>query len=134
MSGGTTQNGTLANELTAALITRARALREQPLARRAAAWALEGEDEFAREVAAAREVELRRVIEALRTRHQLPRYLDLEAVVAIFSAGLSQLALQSASTAAIGYAGLDLRQESGWRRIERALAVLVNSLLATTGD
>ena len=124
--------GTLAADVTAALLAAARALRARPLARRSAAWALEGDDDFAKECAAARDEELRLLIETLRARHQLPRYLDLETVVALLSAASAHLALQADSPAGTAYAGLDLRQDATWRRIERTLAALINSLLSST--
>ena len=109
----------LALDLTAMLLAAARALRANPLARRAAAWSLESDDEFAREFVAARNEGTRRIVETLRTRYRLPPYVDLEALVAVLSAASMQLALQSG--AGSPFASLDLRRDADWRRAERAM-------------
>ena len=122
----------LGAELRDALLECARTLRAQPLARRAAAWSLESGDEFARDAASARDEELRLLIGALRERHVVPRYLDLDSAVALLSAALSHLAIQSASGAGGDYAGLDLRSDDDWRRVEKMVSAIVNSLTSAS--
>ncbi len=124
--------GSLAGDLTAMLLATARHLRAHPLSRRAAVWELGEHDEFAREFAAARDERTRAIIATLRARHQerLPRFVDLEAVVALLTAAVTQLALRSGAGST--FAGLDLRRAEDWRRVERALANSVHALLGGT--
>lgn len=117
----------LAADLTAMLIASGRELRAHPLARRAAAWQLTERDEFARELALAREAQGRAIAAALRARHRIPPFVDLEALIALFGAAITHLALQSGSGAAFG--GLELHREDGWSRAERALTRTVMALL-----
>lgn len=119
---------TLADDLTAMLLASGRALREHPLARRAAAWQLTERDEFARELSAAREAQARSMAAALRARHRIPPFLDLEALLALLSASITHLALHAGSGA---YGGLELRRDDDWSRAERALA---RTVLALLGD
>jgi AcrR family transcriptional regulator len=117
----------LAQDLTAMLLDSARELRSSPLARRAAAWSITESDEFAREIAAARGEHASAIAGALRDRHRLPPFVDLDAIVALLSAAMTHLAMHAAPAAS--FAGLELRRDEDWRRAERALANIVHTLL-----
>ena len=121
----------LADDLTAALLAHARALRAHPLARRAAAWQLVERDELARDAAAARDAQVRAIATALRSRHRIPRFVDLDAMIALLWAGVTHLALHGGGGAP--FAGLDLRREEEWSRAERALSRTIHALLGA-GD
>jgi hypothetical protein len=117
----------LAQDLTAMLLDSARELRSSPLARRAAAWSITESDEFAREIAAARGEHASAIAGALRDRHRLPPFVDLDAIVALLSAAMTHLAMHAAPAAS--FAGLELRRDEDWRRAERALTNIVHTLL-----
>ena len=121
----------LADDLTAILIAHARALRAHPLARRAAAWQLAERDELARDAAAARDAHVRAIATALRARHRIPPFVDLEAMIALLWAGVTHLAMHGGAGAP--FAGLDLRREEDWSRAERALSRTIHALLGA-GD
>jgi AcrR family transcriptional regulator len=121
---------TLAGDLTVMLLAVARDLRAQPLARRAALWQLAERDEFARDAAAARETHARAIAAALRGRHRLPPFVDLQAVIAVLLAAAVQLALQSGAGGA--FAGLKLHDGADWARAERALARTIQALLGAS--
>jgi AcrR family transcriptional regulator len=122
----------LAADLTKALLAAARALRAKPLARRASIWALSERDEITREIVAARDDGARALVAALRARHPVPRFVDLEGVVALLTAAMSHLALHGGAGA--GFAGIELRREEDWRRAERVLAGLVQAMLAVAEE
>ena len=124
-------SSSLGDDLAALLLATARALRAQPLARRAAAWQMTERDELARDAAAARDAHARAVAAALRARHRTPAFVDLEAIVALLFASITQLALHAGAGGT--YAGLELRREEDWLRAERALTRLVSALLGA-GD
>jgi len=117
----------LAQDLTAMLLDAARALRASPLARRAAAWSITESDDFAREIAAARGEHARAIAGALRDRHRLPPFVDLDAIVAVLAAAMTHLALHTAPGAS--FAGLEPRRDEDWHRAERALTNIVHALL-----
>jgi AcrR family transcriptional regulator len=117
----------LAADLTGMLLSAARDLRTNPLARRAAAWELMDSGELAREVAAARDDHAAAITAALRARYRLPPFVDLEALVALLTGAMIHLALQSGARST--FATLDLRRDEDWRRAERALAGAVHALL-----
>ena len=121
----------LADDLTTILIAHARALRAHPLARRAAAWQLVERDELARDAAAARDAHVRAIATALRARHRIPPFVDLEAMIALLWAGVTHLAMHGGAGAP--FAGLDLRREEDWSRAERALSRTIHALLGA-GD
>jgi AcrR family transcriptional regulator len=129
-AGAGAEHASLAGALAAAVIAAARALRANPLARRAASWALTEHDEFAREVAAARDEELRALASALRARYRVPPFADLDALIALLTAAMTHLALHAGGASANGFAWLELRRDDDWRRAERALTGAVNALLA----
>jgi AcrR family transcriptional regulator len=128
-AGGDTEGApaSLAQDLITMLLDAARDLRSSPLARRAAVWGLAGSDEFAREIAAARGEHAQAIAAALRTRHRLPPFVDLDAIVALLAAAVTHLALHAGPGAS--FAGLELRRDEDWRRAERALTNVVNALL-----
>lgn len=120
----------LAEDLIAILLANARALRAHPLARRAAAWQFTERDELARDAAAARDAHVRAIVTALRARHRVPAFVDLDAIVALHWAAITHLALHAGGGA---FAGLELRRDDDWARAERALARTINALLGA-GD
>jgi AcrR family transcriptional regulator len=83
------------------------------------------------------------IIAALRARHRVPPYVDLEAVLEILSAALTLLALRSARAAPTGRAQgreharagerstprLDPSTPEGWRRIEKTIGMMARALL-----
>ena len=117
----------LALDLSEMLLAAARALRTDPLARRAATWSLDSHDDFAREFATARDERARAIVATLRARYRLPPFVDLEALVALLSAASTHLALHSG--AGSPFASLDLRRDADWRRAERALLQTIQALL-----
>ena len=117
----------LALDLTEMLLAAARALRANPLARRAETWSLESHDDFARESAAVRDDRARAIVATLRARYRLPPFVDLEALVALLSAASTHLALHAGAGAP--FASLDLRRDTDWRRAERALLQTIQALL-----
>ena len=117
----------LAQDLTAMLLDSARELRSSPLARRAAAWSITESDEFAREIAAARGEHARAIAGALRERHRLPPFVDLNAIVALLAAAMTHFALHTGPGARSRDSSL--RREEEWRRAERALTNIVHALL-----
>ena len=117
----------IAADLTDMLLTAARHLRTNPLARRAAAWSLESSDEFAREFTIARDEGARAITATLRARYRLPPFVDLDALIVVLTAAATHLALHSGGAAP--YAALDLRRDTDWRRAERALLQTVQALL-----
>lgn len=117
---------TLADDLAAVLIANARALRTHTLARRAAAWQLIERDELARDAGAARDAHVRETAAALRARHRIPAFVDLEAIIALLWAGATHLALHAGGGSA--FAGLELRRDEDWNRAERALARTATAL------
>ena len=121
----------LADDLTVLLLAHARALRSHPLARRAAAWQLIERDELARESAAARDAQVRAIATALRARHRIPPFVDLDAIIALLWAAVTHLALHGGAGAP--FAGLDLRRDEDWSRAERALSRTIHALLGA-GD
>jgi len=117
----------LADDVAGLLLALARARRENPVARRAAAWQRAERDEFAREIAAARAAQLRAIAAALRARHRIPPFLDLDAILAVLAGAAVHAALQGAAPPAGGE--LDLRRSDDWLRAERALRRTVEALL-----
>lgn len=120
-------------DLTASLLASALALRSQPLPCRSAIWSLTEDDDFATQAASAREEQLRHLIDAMRDRHPIPRYLDLDAMIALLTAALTHLALQATNSGHPIYAGLDLSRDTDWRRLERILRTIVHSMTSTPG-
>ncbi len=120
-------DASLSRELTAMLLDAARELRASPLARRAVVWSLAENDELARDITAARAEHARAIVAALRERHRLPAFVDLDAIVALLAAAMTHLALHAAPGASVG--ALEPRRDDEWRRIERALTNIVSALL-----
>lgn len=114
-------------ELTAMLLDAARELRASPLARRAVVWSLSENDELAREIAAARAEHARAIVAALRERHRLPAFVDLDAIVALLAAAMTHSALHASPGTLAG--ALEPRRDDDWRRLERALTNIVSALL-----
>jgi AcrR family transcriptional regulator len=120
-------DASLSRELTAMLLDAARELRASPLARRAVVWSLSENDELAREIAAARAEHARAIVAALRERHRLPAFVDLDAIVALLAAAMTHLALHASPGTSAG--ALEPRRDDDWRRLERALTNIVSALL-----
>ncbi len=104
----------------------ARVARER-VARRAVVWSLSENNQLAREIAAARAEHARAIVAALRERHRLPAFIDLNAIVALLSAAMTHLALHAQPGASVG--ALEPRRDNEWHRLERALTNIVSALL-----
>jgi AcrR family transcriptional regulator len=102
-------------------------LRARPLAQQALAWELAERNALSDELAGVRAARHSEMLEVVRAGRRAPPYVDVPALMALLSAGLTYLALVSRSADA--FLGLDLQDEEGWRRIDKTLAVVVRALL-----
>lgn len=100
----------------------AQALRSRPETQAILVWELFERNELTDALATARE---RQGLRILGTLPSLP-HVDVPAVAAILSAGITQLVLRART--ADRYNGIDLRSDVGWARIESAGQWLVESL------
>ncbi|HKV50549.1 MAG TPA: helix-turn-helix domain-containing protein [Gemmatimonadaceae bacterium] len=115
--------------LAATLIEIARDIRARPLAQHAVAWEATGhaDHDTTKPITDGREAALSALGSALRDAHAIPPRLDLEAVGALVTAGITTLATRAAFD--VPYFGLDLGQDKDWRRVEKAAATILRALL-----
>lgn len=116
-------------ELAKSMIARfGQALRRRPMTQEIMRWELFEENELTDALAEYRErhsLELLKQIDA-------PPELDVPAIAAVLGAAQSYLILR-AKTAKV-YNGVDLRSEKGWKRIDRALGLLIERTLGQPSD
>lgn len=103
----------------------ARGLRRRAATRNILAWELVEQNPLAERTAEARERAGLRLLARLPA--NLAPGIDLPAVAAVLSAGLTYLVLRSRTAPA--WLGVSLRGEKGWRRLERAADTVVRALL-----
>lgn len=103
-----------------------RALRRRPLTLEIMAWELVEKNELTEELERFREQSILMVFsQGFPERSRLP---DLEAMAAIVGAAVSYLALRARDTR--WYTGVDLQDESGWRRLEQAFCELIAGVVS----
>lgn len=106
-----------------ALLEYARWLRRHPYALSLFRWELLESNELTAQLAACREDFAR----ALLARLSFDASIDLPALAAILAAGVTMLCLRTGAVST--FCGAPLQSEADWRRIEGALALLVDSVL-----
>jgi AcrR family transcriptional regulator len=104
-----------------------RGLRERPLTQEVARWELVERNPLTERLAALREAAGLEDLARLPERERLGE-LDVPALAALLSAGLTYLALRGKTAPA--FLGVSLRDEAGAARVERALSTLVDALAA----
>ncbi|HPC81855.1 MAG TPA: TetR family transcriptional regulator [Thermoanaerobaculaceae bacterium] len=91
-------------------------------------WELVEDNALTRRLADIREAEGLAELRGLGVGAELAERLDLPAMAAVLTAGLLHLALRARSAPA--WLGVGLRTDEGWARIERAVGLLVKSVLS----
>lgn len=127
----TSSESTLAEAIEGALERWSDAVREDPMTRAAEVAGLAGANPLADRLATRRDEESERMHEELRRRFSQPPFIDVPALVALLSAGLAHLELQSAGRG--HYRGLDVRSPEGRRRVEKTTSAILRALLES-GD
>jgi AcrR family transcriptional regulator len=125
LPGGPKLDGDPAAAAAALLARLARGLRKRPATLDVLAWELVEPNPLAERTAEARERSGMALLGRLGP--ELSPGVDLPAVAAVLSAGLTYLALRSRTAPA--WLGVPLQDEAGWRRLERAVEALVRALL-----
>ncbi len=103
-----------------------RELRNNPAAQEILKEELIRRDGLACETAEIREVQGKELIESLSIDASVIDVMDLTAVGALLSAGMTYLLLRSSTTGK--YLGMDLDSEKEWDRIEKAMEYIVNAV------
>lgn len=104
-----------------------RALRKRPMTQAVLRWELSASNKLVGKLAAVREEQGLRMLRRLQTGVKAGRGIDLPAVAAVLSAGITYLVLRS--TSGESWLGVSLQGEAGWRRLEAAIDWIVNGLL-----
>ncbi len=108
-----------------------RGLRDSPTAQELLLGELVSRNELSEASARKRERQGADLIEALVGAAPDARAVDVTAMAALLSAGLTFLMLRARTSEA--YLGIDISSEEGWGRIERAMEELVRSVLGADG-
>ncbi len=126
-------NSTDSADLSVALLTGyIRELRNSPAACELLLGELLERNELAEASATSRQQQGMELIHALQGASPETRKVDLPAIGALLSAGLTFLMLRSRNSEA--YLGIDIATEEGWTRIERGMETLVRSLFKGQKD
>jgi AcrR family transcriptional regulator len=142
-SGGHDGDLSLADAVESVVLEEWAALGGGALMLRAESAELAGDDSLGRAVGEQRLDCHAEIIAALRDRHRIPPYVDLEALLEILSAALTVFALRTAfspgGTSAqrgarsrqlkTGARPLDAATPEGWRRIEKTVGMIARALL-----
>jgi AcrR family transcriptional regulator len=102
------------------------AFRANPLVQKIAAWELSERSEHVSRLAAARSAALSRWIVTVRGQMIPPPATDAAAINAILIAGLQHIVLSAATSG--GFAGIQLRTDNDWKRIETASVAIVRAM------
>ena len=105
------------------------AFRANPLVQSIAAWELSERSDLVSRLAAARGAALSRWIMQVRGPLSPPQGVDAAAVNAIVIAGVQHIVLSAATSG--GFAGIALRDEDAWARIENAAVEIVRRVYET---
>lgn len=103
-----------------------RELRKNPAAQEILKEELIRRDGLACETAESREIQGKELIESLSIDTSVTDVMDLTAVGALLSAGMTYLLLRSSTTGK--YLGMDLNSEKEWDRIEKTMEYIVNAV------
>jgi AcrR family transcriptional regulator len=109
-----------------------RGLRARPLTQAILGWELTASNELTEKLAEVRERRGRELLERVPLDAKLRRELDVPAIAAVLSAGVTYLVLRSRTAPA--WLGVSLQDEAGWARIERALEAIVERTVGPTGS
>jgi len=122
-----------AADLSVALLTGyIRELRNSPAACELLLGELLERNELAEASATSRQQQGMELIQALQGASPEARKVDLPAIGALLSAGLTFLMLRSRNSEA--YLGIDIATEEGWERIERGMETLIRNLFDAQTD
>lgn len=101
-----------------------KAIRERPLTQEIMAWEMVERNNLTIELETVRENIILRFIEMFFP--STANGIDLEAIMAIISAGISYLVTRSRKIQ--WYSGVDLKSEEGWHRLEKAVDTIIRSV------
>nr|HPI97943.1 hypothetical protein [Synergistales bacterium] len=104
-----------------------RELRKRPATQEVMRWELSQKNEITRSLAAIREEQGMEMMDFLEHRLKLKDQLDIKALTALISAGISYLVLRG-KTADV-FLGIRINDDSGWERIEKVIEVIFRELL-----
>lgn len=104
-----------------------RELRKRPATQEVMRWELSQKNEITRSLAAIREEQGMEMMDFLEDRLKLKDQLDIKALTALISAGISYLVLRG-KTADV-FLGIMINDDSGWERIEKVIEVIFRELL-----
>lgn len=110
-------------------------LREDELTKQLLVWELTHENEVTRVMSAAREdvgLQLTERFSGLLRERHVPSGLDVNALLAVVTAGVFYLTLRSDSVRA--YNGVDIRSTEGWERIGATLKTMVDAVTEHGSD
>ncbi len=124
--------GSMADSSLALLNGYLRELKKRNMAQELLRGELAGKNDLSAETAEIRERQGKQLIEMLSLGSDLSRDLDIPAVAAILSAGFTYLLLRAKTSGT--YLGIDLNSDEDWKRIEKALELLVRSLFSLHQD
>ncbi len=101
-------------------------LRRRPVSLDILAWAALERNDLSRRL---EDVQVRTALEYFEHLHgEISDDIDLSAIVALLAGAVHFLAIRSRNTRTFG--GIDLESEAGWRRIEKAIEILMNGSLS----
>lgn len=134
--GGDDGNESLADALQSVVLEEWAALAGGALMLQAGAAEIAGGNALGRAVAEQRSGRHAEILAALRSRHRVPPYIDLAALLELLSAALTLFALRAAGArgegtglAEGGVQLLDPNTPQGWRRIEKTVGMVAKALL-----
>jgi AcrR family transcriptional regulator len=108
------------------------ALRQRPMTLEILAWAMCEKNPLTEAMVQARVAWEREVTERVFHHHKVPARVDIQAVLAVLAAAADYLAVRARTTEC--YNGVDLNTKDGLRRIDDAVAMIVESIIAFAGQ
>ncbi len=124
--------GSMADSSLALLNGYFRELKKRDMAQELLRGELAGKNDLSAETAEIREKQGKQLIEMLSLGTDFSRDLDIPAVASILSAGFTYLLLRAKTSGT--YLGIDLNSDEDWKRIEKALELLVRSFFSLHKD
>ncbi|MBN1332794.1 MAG: TetR/AcrR family transcriptional regulator [Synergistales bacterium] len=104
-----------------------RELRKRPATQEVMRWELSHQNEITRSLATIREEQGMEMMDFLEDQLKLKDQLDIKALTALISAGISYLILR-AKTADV-FLGIPINDDTGWERMETIIEVIFRKLL-----